>query len=151
MKTPRYIVLLIAIIMLTPSICAQDNDDSDPSRFIASMFRKKTEEWRQAYNSKDAQNLIQFYSEDAQYIAADVPGLAATGRVKVISWLQKSIDEGSHMDSLEILSLNISDNLATVYCRYQISTKGVITTGRNIMTLKKSGLKWVIYLHMVVE
>ncbi len=151
MKTPRYIILLTIMIMLTPSILAQDGDNNDPSRFITSMFRKKTEEWRQAFNSKNAQNLVQFYSEDAQYIAADVPGLAAAGRGKVISRLQKSIDEGSHMDSLEILSLDISDNLATVYCKYQMSEKGTITTGRNIMTLRKSGLKWVIFLHMVVE
>lgn len=113
-------------------------------------FQRQTEQWRQAYNSGEAQNLAPLYSEDARYISSHVSGLEANGREAVIANFQKGKNMGGHIDSIEILTMDISDGLATLLCKYQATNSGETVVGRNLLVLKKVNGAWLITLHMTV-
>jgi hypothetical protein len=51
---------------------------------------------------------------------------------------------------VEILSMNVSCDLATLLCRYQATNSGVTVTGRNLLILKKIDDQWLIIIHMTV-
>jgi len=57
---------------------------------------------------------------------------------------------GGHIDSIEILSMNVSCELATLLCKYQATNSGQTVVGRNLLVLKKIEGKWLIVLHMTV-
>lgn len=113
-------------------------------------FQRQTEQWRQAYNSGDAQDLAPFYSEGARYISSHVDGLEANGRDAVIANFQKGMSMGGHIDSIEVLTMEISDGLATLLCQYQATNSGETVVGRNLLVLKKINGAWLIILHMTV-
>lgn len=103
-----------------------------------------------AYNSGDAKNLMPLYAPDAQYISAHVAGLVAPDRDKLIANFQIGISGGGHIDTIEILSMNVSCDLATLLCRYRATNSGVSVTGRNLLVLRKENDTWIIILHMTV-
>lgn len=149
MRFQKLVLLIISFFTVVSFVNGQER--SDASAFMTAMFRKKTVEWQEAYNAKDIAKLKQFYSDDAEYIASDISSLAVKGRENVIAWFKKVTDNNSHMDSIEIIKLDISDGLATVYSKFRMTDNGVSRSGRNIMVLKRDGIKWLIILHMVVE
>jgi ketosteroid isomerase-like protein len=138
---------LIALFLIT-NCKAQLNEDSD-SKVLLLKFQKQTENWKDAYNSKDAQNLVPLYSEDARYISSHV-GLEATGREKLIANFQNGMNMGGHIDKVEILSMNTSCDLATLLCQYQATNSGQTVTGKNLLVLKKVNGTWLIAVHMTV-
>ncbi|MCO6490100.1 MAG: DUF4440 domain-containing protein [Phaeodactylibacter sp.] len=113
-------------------------------------FQRQTERWRLAYNSGEAHNLAPLYSEGARYLSSHVPGLEANGREAVIANFQKGMDMGGHIGSIEILTMDISDGLATLLCKYQATNRGETVEGRNLLILKKMNGAWLIVLHMTV-
>lgn len=148
MKTIKHLLSLVVIFFTTMVLYAQSADDTDP--MVLKEFQLQTEKWRQAYNSGDAQNLVPLYSEDAEYISSHVDGLVAHGREKLIANFQNGINTGGHIDMVEILSMNISGDLATLLCKYQATNSGEKAVGRNLLVLKKVNGTWLIVLHMTV-
>ena len=108
------------------------------------------EKWQDAYNGGNAQNLVPLYAEDAVYSSSHVPGLEAIGRDKLIANFQKGIRMGGHIDKVEILTANISGEMASLYCLYQATNSGVTVTGRNLLVLRKVKDEWLIFSHMTV-
>lgn len=145
----KSIKILIILMFWSANLIAQSVSSNDSLKMV-NEFKLSTEKWKEAYNSKDANNFIPLYSEDAQYISSHVAGLVAPGRDKLIANFQKGMDMGGHLDSIEILSMNLSCNLATLLCKYQATNNGVTVTGRNLLVLKKINGKWLITLHMTV-
>lgn len=123
---------------------------SDSSNVLTEEFQKLAEIWRQAYNSKDAANLSPLYAQDAQYISAHVDGYIAVGHDAVIKNFQNGMDSGGYLDSVEILSINFSCDLATVVSRYHGLAGGQIVDGRNLLVWKHINGKWLIITHMTV-
>lgn len=115
-----------------------------------SQFQQNVEKWKVAYNSGDAQNLVPLYSEDATYSSSHVPGLEAIGRDALITNFQKGINSGGHIDKIEILTSNVSKDMASLYCKYQATNSGVTVFGRNLLVLRNVSGKWLIFLHMTV-
>ncbi len=120
----------------------------DSKEFI--QFQQNVEKWKDAYNSGDAQNLIPLYSEDAIYSSSHVPGLEAIGLEKLIANFQKGASSGGHIDKIEILSANLSKDMASLYCKYQATNSGVTVSGRNLLVLRNVKGKWLIFIHMTV-
>jgi ketosteroid isomerase-like protein len=136
------------ILLLTSySIFAQGKADT---LSLKAEFSYQTNEWIQAYNSKDANNLTTLYTEDAIYISSHVNGLELNGRNNVLSYFQNGINGGGRIDTIEILSFNFSNNLATLLCKYQATNSGVTVSGRNLLVMKKINGKWLIAVHMTV-
>jgi ketosteroid isomerase-like protein len=141
--------LFLFLSFFSISLSAQTTETSDKKQLIRE-FQSETEKWKDAYNSKDAQNLVPLYTEDAQYISSHVAGLVASDREKLITNFQNGMNMGGHIDSVEILTMNVSCDLATLLCKYQATNNGVTVVGRNILVMKKINGKWLINLHMTV-
>lgn len=150
MKLMNFILktfLQINFLFICFSAYAQTNKDAAS---LEKEFTAQTDGWMKAYNSKDAGNLIPFYTEDATYVSGHVNGLQLDGRTNVIANFQNGIDGGGHIDKIEILSFNYSNDLATLLCKYQATNSGVTVSGRNLLVLKKVNGKWLIAVHMTV-
>lgn len=145
----RSIALLAIIIITAPFATGQEPGRRD-SPDLAGMFSARTEKWKEAYNSGDASRLTPLYAPDAQYISSHVQGLVANGREKLIANFRNGMSSGGHIDSIEIIRMDVSCDLATLFCKYQATNSGVTVSGRNLLILKKVGEEWLIVLHMTV-
>lgn len=143
------ILSLIALLFLGLNSMAQVREGEDMES-LKQVFKQHTESWREAYNSKDARNLVAFYAADASYISSHVEGLEANGRDALIANFQKGMSMGGHIDSIEILNMNVSCDQATLLTKYQANNSGQIAIGRNLLVMRKVHDKWLIVLHMTV-
>jgi ketosteroid isomerase-like protein len=149
MKKFKIFIVFFIQIFLSTAILAQESSTQDSLKLIQE-FRVKTEAWIEAYNSRDAQNLVPLYSEDARYISSHVEGLEASGRDRLIANFQNGMSGGGHIDSIEILKMEYSSELATLFCKYQATNSGVTVVGRNLLVMKRIEGTWLIVLHMTV-
>jgi ketosteroid isomerase-like protein len=149
MKSLRKLKTILVLLFFSIVILSQSCDNSKDQQLMKE-FRLQTEKWKQAYNSLNAQNLINLYSEDAQYISSHVAGLVENGRNDLITNFQNGMNMGGKIDSVEILRMDVSGNLATLLCKYQATNAGVTVIGRNLLILKKIKGKWLITIHMTV-
>ncbi len=144
MKTLK--IFATAIILFAMLGVAAQNQNSN----LNSEFQAKLEQWKDAYNSGNAQNLVPLYAEDAIYSSSHVAGLEAIGRDKLIANFQNGITGGGHIDEIEILRMEVSCDMASLFCKYQATNSGVTVSGRNLLVLKKVNGQWVIAIHMTV-
>jgi len=145
----RICFLFAALAIFTTSLRGQDLTRKD-SLDLVRHFEARTLQWKEAYNSKDANNLVPLYSPDAQYVSSHVAGLEAVGREKLIANFQNGMNMGGTIDSIEILRMETSCDLATLLCKYQATNAGVTFTGRNLLILRKTDNVWLIVIHMTV-
>lgn len=138
---------LLALFLVTASVFGQSAGEQDS---LKKVFRQATNRWRQAYNSGDAKQLAPLYTEDVVYLSSHVEGLVAEGRDRVVANFQKGITGGGHIDTVEIISMSVSCNLALLHCQYQATNSGVTVTGRNLLVLRRVGDQWLIATHMTV-
>jgi len=145
-------VVVFAIIFLSnlTATAQKDIHSNDARDTLMITFQHSVQNWRNAYNGGDAKNLITLYTEDAEYISSHVTGLVAKGRDRLIANFQNGMNMGGHIDSIEILSINISCELATIVCKYEATNSGQKAVGRNLLVLIKSNGKWLIKTHMTV-
>jgi len=136
---------ILIMTVISSSVNAQQNDLVLKSEFEANMLA-----WQKAYNSGDAKNLIPLYTEDAIYTSSHVPGLEAIGNDKLIANFQVGITGGGHIDKIEILKMDVSGDMAYLFCRYQATNSGETVSGRNLIVMKKIKNDWKIAIHMTV-
>ncbi|MEX2088640.1 MAG: DUF4440 domain-containing protein [Bacteroidota bacterium] len=143
MKSLSTFILLVCFFT---TVAAQQQ--GDPIALSLSDLHRLSQEWKQAYNSKDAANRIPLYAKEAEYISAHVPGYIARGRDAVIANFQAGIDTGGFIDSLDILSTHSSCDLVTLVTRYRGTAGGQKVDGRNLLVWRKVDGKWLIVTHM---
>jgi hypothetical protein len=107
MKQIKIILSLLVLSGISVTLLGQSTEKTD-TILLKNEFLLQTEKWREAYNSKDAQNLVPLYTEDAQYISSHVAGLVAAGRDKLIANFQNGMNMAGHIDSLEILRMDVA-------------------------------------------
>lgn len=156
----RILLLLLSTCLVFPAAAQQGGSSksseaemklgADSSDGLTVEFKNLAEEWREAYNSKDAANLSPLYAQDAQYISAHVDGYIANGHDAVIENFRKGMNRGGYIDSVELLSLNSSCDIATVVSRYRATDGSQKADGRNLLVWKKIDGKWLIITHMTV-
>jgi ketosteroid isomerase-like protein len=144
----KNLLVIFSLFLIAITTNGQTQISTTDKQFAA--FQQNVEKWKDAYNSGDAKNLIQLYTEDATYTSSHVPGLEAIGRDKLIANFQKGISGGGHIDKIEILTANVSGEMASLYCLYQATNSGVTVTGRNLLVLRKEKGEWLIFSHMTV-
>lgn len=145
---PLLAAILISLVSL-PSI-AQGRPIAVQMQTNREKFVRISIQWLAAYNAGDSQQLGQLYAKDAQYISGHVPGLVAYGRESVISYFQAGIKVGGHIDSLTVLSVSESCDLATVLCEYNANNAGQKANGRSLLLFRKVNNNWLVFLHMTV-
>jgi ketosteroid isomerase-like protein len=128
----------------------QSQGSIDKPDSMLMVFNTAVRNWQQAYNSGDAQNLVPLYTEDAEYISSHVNGLVAKSRERLIANFQNGMSAGGHLDSIEILSMSVSCDLATLVCKYEATNSGQKAIGRNLLVLVRSNGRWLIKTHMTV-
>lgn len=138
-----------AVSLNLPIVSAVLRSDST-SQDQRELFNILAQRWMHAYNSNDSTQLASLYTNEAQYISSHVPGLVAQGRDRLMRNFQNGIRFGGHVDSISILSVELSCNLATVLCKYEATNSGQKAMGRNLLVLKRIGSQWRIVLHMTV-
>ena len=143
MNLQVHIIIIMACVALNVSLQAQSNTNAA----LLKEFQLKTEKWKEAYNSGDAENLIPFYTEHARYVSGHVEGLELTGRENLIANFQRGISGGGHIDNIEIINIEKSRGLVTILTKYQANNNGQIVKGRNILVLKKVNKQWLIVMH----
>lgn len=144
----KNVLVIFSLILITINVQAQTQISKTDKQFA--VFQQNVEKWKEAYNSGDAQNLVPLYAEDATYSSSHVPELEAIGRDKLIANFQKGISGGGHIDKIEILTANVSGEMASLYCRYQATNSGVTVCGRNLLVLRRVKGEWLIFSHMTV-
>jgi len=137
--------LLASDALIGRSIALSDSTDK-----VAEHFKDLAQEWMHAYNNNDSTTLAALYSPDADYISSHVQGLVAHERDRLIANFQRGIKSGGHIDSVSILSIQLSCDLATLLCKYEATNSGQKATGRNLLVVKKVNDTWVITLHITV-
>jgi ketosteroid isomerase-like protein len=137
--------LLVSDILVRRSTSVADSTNK-----VAEHFNELAQMWMRAYNNNDSTTLASLYTPDADYISSHVPGLVAHERDRVIANFQRGIKSGGHIDSISILSIQLSCDLATLLCQYEATNSGQKAIGRNLLVVKKVNEKWLIILHMTV-
>jgi ketosteroid isomerase-like protein len=147
----RTILLTVipAIVSMSLSGQVKTTIPESPSG-VPAIFIEGTTAWKEAYNSKDTAKLAALYSPDAIYCSAHVPALVASGRNQVRDYFRGGMMMGGHIDSIAVLTCNLSGDLAALFCKYIATNAGVTVNGRNLIVLRKVDGKWLFVTHMTV-
>jgi uncharacterized protein (TIGR02246 family) len=105
------------------------------------------EEWKTAYNGKDAAAVASLYTADGYYVSAHI---VAHGRSDIQAYFQRGIDAGGRIDSIHILASGHSGDLAYTVGTYEATNAGQKVRGRNVIVLRKVGDTWRMVAHETV-
>lgn len=144
----KALLLTTAIVLFT--VVARSQDHTPATSDIDPQFTLLARQWMQAYNAGDEGDLSRLYAPEADYVSSHVRGLVAHGRDAIIANFHDGMSGGGHVDAIDILSVQSSATLTTLFCRYEATNSGEKAIGRNLLVLRKTGGKWLIVLHMTV-
>jgi uncharacterized protein (TIGR02246 family) len=131
--------------LLAAPVGATDETDlgSDTDRAI----RRVPEEWKAAYNAKDAAGVAALYAPDGYYVSAHV---VAHGRPEIQAYFQRGMDAGGHIDHIQILASGHAGDLAYTVGTYEATNAGQKVRGRNVVVLRKLRGRWLMVAHETV-
>jgi uncharacterized protein (TIGR02246 family) len=112
-----------------------------------SAVRRIPGQWKDGYNNKDAARVASLYSEDAYYLTQHFASGVVHPRAKIRAYIQRGVDAGYHVDSIDILSLECSGGFAYTITRYRANNGGEKAMGVNLVVLRKAAGKWLIVAH----
>jgi uncharacterized protein (TIGR02246 family) len=110
-------------------------------------IRQIAEKWKNGYNDRDAAKVASLYAEDAYYLTQHFVTGIVHGRADIRAYIQRGVDTGYHIDSVEIISTGCYGSLAYTVGRYESTNAGQKAFGVNIVVLKKTGDRWLIVAH----
>jgi ketosteroid isomerase-like protein len=110
-------------------------------------IRHIAERWKEGYNGGNAADVASLYEENAFYLTQHFVTGILHGRTAIKAYVQRGVDAGYHIDSIDILSSECSGKLAYTVGRYEATNAGQKAVGVNLVVLKKTGKKWLIAAH----
>jgi uncharacterized protein (TIGR02246 family) len=119
--------------------CASPQDDA--------ALRGIPEEWKLHYNNGDAAGVAALYTEDAYYLTQHFATGIVHGRPAIQAYVQIGVDAHYRVDSIAVLAISCSREMAYVIDRYNSTNAGQQAIGVNLVVLKKNGGKWLIAAH----
>ena len=119
--------------------CAIAEDDA--------AVRKLPEEWKRDYNRGNAAGVAALYTEDAYYLTQHFATGIVHGRQAIQAYVQIGVDAHYQVDSIEILAIACSKDMAYVIDRYTSTNAGQKAVGVNLVVLRKLSGKWLIVAH----
>ena len=147
----RIIVAALCGMAALPPFIAHGQSDSQRQTEAASTtdddVRKVAEDWKTAYNGKDASAVAALYAPDGYYVSAHV---VAHGRTEIQAYFQRGIDAGGHIDAIQILSSGRSGDLAYTVGTYEATNAGQKVRGRNVVVVRKIAGRWLMVAHETV-
>jgi uncharacterized protein (TIGR02246 family) len=119
--------------------CASPQDDA--------ALRRIPEEWKLHYNNGDAAGVAALYAEGAYYLTQHFATGIVHGRAAIRAYVQIGVDAHYRVDSIEVLAISCSKDLAYVIDRYTSTNAGQQAIGVNLVVLKKTEGQWLIAAH----
>ena len=110
-------------------------------------MKQIAEDWKDGYNQGDARKVAALYTADAYYLTQHFITGIVHGRSEIQAYVQRGVDAGYHLDSIEILAMDCSTDLSYSIARYQSTNAGQKAFGVNVVVAKRNGDKWFIVAH----
>lgn len=109
--------------------------------------RQIIEQWKDGYNNGNAAKVAALYSEDAYYLTQHYITGIVHPRSAIQAYVQRGIDAKYHIDSIEVLYMDLSGSFGYVITRYDSTNGGEKGFGVNVVVLKKIDGNWLIVAH----
>jgi ketosteroid isomerase-like protein len=103
--------------------------------------------WKNNYNSGNAAGVAALYAENADYLTQHFISGIVHGRAAIQAYVQLGVAAHYHIDSIQILSMGCSGNLAYTVGRYEATNAGQKAMGVNLVVLRKIKGRWLIVAH----
>lgn len=110
-------------------------------------LRQVAQRWKEGYNRGDAESVGALYAEDAYYLTQHYAAGILHGRAAITAYVKHGVDAHYQVESIQLLSLDCSGDLAYTITRYESENAGQKAFGHNIVVLKKLNGKWLIVAH----
>ena len=152
----RLSLSIFFLITSAPALTAQDIQASASRRGsgvpdsllpLGVELRQRVKKFKDAYNANDVAALASLYAEDADYVSPHVPDLMIHGRERITENFENGIAMGGHIDSIEVLTLGSSGQLAYMVTTYVATNNGVTVKGKNVIVMKEVKGEWLIVTH----
>ncbi len=117
--------------------------NSSPDKAI----RRIADEWKNGYNNKDALKVGALYSDDAYYLTQHFATGILHGRSDIQAYVQRGIDAGYRIESLEVVATDCSEDMGFAVTRYDAMNGGQKVMGVNLVVVKKIAGTWKIVAH----
>jgi ketosteroid isomerase-like protein len=139
----KKIFFAFIILILVIKVNAQMNNDQSNEKEITQIMQS----WRDGYNNGEAAKVAALYKDDAYYLTQHFITGIIHGRAAIQAYIQLGVDAKYHIDSIQPIFIECSDNLAYTITRYDANNNGQKAFGVNIVVLKKINSKWFIVAH----
>jgi uncharacterized protein (TIGR02246 family) len=113
----------------------------------AKALTRIPEQWKEGYNSGDAAKVARLYADDAYYLTQHFITGIVRGRAAIQAYVQRGVDAEYHIDSIQIMALGCSGDLAYTVAKYESTNAGQKAFGVNIVVLRKIAGRWLIVAH----
>jgi ketosteroid isomerase-like protein len=144
-------VALLLLIILLP--CVEGARASEPpvphtcKSTDESDIRHIAELWKEGYNSGNAEQVASLYDENAFYLTQHYVKGIMQGRASIRAYVQRGVDAGFKIDSIDVVASECSGNLAYTVGSYHSTNAGQKAFGVNLVVLKKTENTWRIVAH----
>jgi len=122
-----------------PASCAVPADDA--------ALRRIPEAWKKNYNVGNAAGVAALYAPNAIYLTQHFVTGTVEGREAIQAYVQRGVDAGYKVDSIEVLRTDCAGEMAYVVDRYTSTNAGQKAMGVNLVVLQKTGGQWKIVAH----
>jgi uncharacterized protein (TIGR02246 family) len=154
MKTPLFLVVVLIFAVAVRSQEAREgahagaaagNSCTDSSD--AKAIRQIAVQWKNGYNSGDAVGVASLYAENADYLTQHFIAGIIHGRAAIQAYVQRGVDPHYQIDSIQIVSMACSGDMAYTVGRYESSNAGQRAMGVNLVVVRKINGRWLIVAH----
>jgi len=151
-------ILYLSVVLLCSAVIQSQETATKASAASASQhgctapneesaIRQIAEEWKVGYNTGDAAKVASLYTEDAYYLTQHFVTGIVHGRADIRAYVQRGVDAGYHIDSIQIIGTDCSGDLGYAVGRYESTNAGQKAFGVNVVVLKKTRGRWLIVAH----
>jgi uncharacterized protein (TIGR02246 family) len=110
-------------------------------------LRQISEQWKDGYNQGNAAKVAALYTEDAYYLTQHFVAGFVHPRSQIQAYVQRGVDARYHVDTIEVVRLECSGDLAYTVTRYESTNAGQKAFGVNLVVLNRVRGKWLIVAH----
>ena len=110
-------------------------------------LRQIAEQWKSGYNDGNAAKVAALYTENAYYLTQHFVTGIVHGRAAIQAYVQSGVDAKYRVDSIEIIAMDCSGDLAYSIARYESTNAGQKAFGVNVVVARRIGERWLIVAH----
>lgn len=139
--------LVFGLVVAVAAASGQETSKSRCRPADEKALREISERFQAGYNNGVASQIGALYAPDAYYLTQHFAGGILRGREQIQAYFQRGIDARFRIDTIDVLKLDCSGDLAYTVGRYESTNAGVKARGVNVLVLRKTAGKWLIVAH----